>query len=173
MTFAARAGRESGKTGTLQPVKAKPRRRFRSPRSGTPPPFFQTALLIGLFPFLSAGMALAFQAGSRPSESGLTLRLPGDCCSERGGPGEEVEVHISRKGEVFLNGGLQDCAGSKDLPQLTANLEGLRKVAAADGATLAVSFTMDHLARYERMVDVPGAAKRAGAGHLLFQVDPD
>lgn len=135
-------------------MKAKPRRRHRRFRSGTPPPPFQTASLIGLFSFFSS--ILLLKAGNHtPQESyGLTLRLPG-------GPSEEIDVHITREGQVLLNGGLQDTAESKDLPQLTENLERLRQLAEASDATLVIELTMDPLARYERVMDVLGASVHA------------
>jgi biopolymer transport protein ExbD len=82
---------------------------------------------------------------------------------------DEIAIRIDDEGQVYLNDDPLDSATTKNLPELTGNLNSLREASEASKSKVLVTIYADELAHYERVVDVLDSLSRAKIGDVTFQ----
>ena len=110
------------------------------------------------------------QAANIQVENSHVTQLPGSVESDQ--PVElpdEISIVVEDDGQVYMNEEPMDEPGTKNLPQLASNLNGLREAADATKTKVLVTIYANELAKYERVVDVLDALTRAQINNVTFQ----
>ncbi len=103
-------------------------------------------------------------------ENAHVTKLPGTVeAKEAVNLPDEIAVRIEDDGQVYLNDDPLDSPAQKDLPEFANNLKLLRESSDASKAEVLVTIYANELARYERVIDVFDALKRAKITNVTFQ----
>lgn len=108
--------------------------------------------------------------GAMKVEKAHNTKLPGTVESkEETVTPDEIAIRIDDEGQVYMNDDPLDSPTTKDLLELTGNLNSLREASDASKSKVLVTIYADELAHYERVVDVLDALSRAKIADVTFQ----
>lgn len=113
--------------------------------------------------------------GAMKVEKAHNTKLPGTVESkEETVTPDEIAIRIDDEGQVYMNDDPLDTPTSKNLLELTGNLNSLREASDASKSKVLVTIYADELAHYERVVDVLDSLSRAKIADVTFQAgNPD
>jgi biopolymer transport protein ExbD len=108
--------------------------------------------------------------GAMKVEKAHNTKLPGNVESkEETITPDEIAIRIDDEGQVYMNDDPLDTPTSKDLTELTGNLNSLREASEDSKSKVLVTIYADELAHYERVVDVLDSLSRAKISDVTFQ----